>query len=381
MLTIEIKGIGFNNKGAELMLEAIIDHFKNLGTEIRFVVEPPVSRTQLKRFNLNLKARYLRKGYNTLRILNIFPKFILHKLSIVKSSEIDVVLDASGYGYGDAWAPGIIKNKLSLEIKELANRNIPLVFLSQAFGPFEKCTVVDAFLPAYQNAELICARDDRSLEYLRMLGATKAEIIQAPDYTNLVEPTPYKEFCLSAKTVCLIPNLKMLLHTQQSSNYLLFCRDVLKQTHREGFNPFILIHEKAEDTKLAYKILEGLEQLQIRIVSPDTARQCKWVIGQSSMVISSRFHGLVSALSQGIPSFSTSWNHKYEALLTDYSCQDYLIDLNNAATEVNRVVATLKNAKKMCEIRDHLEMRAMEQKELTNTMWQRVDRLLIHTNS
>lgn len=138
MLTIEIKGIGFNNKGAELMLEAIIDHFKPISTQTRFVVEPPVTRSQLKRFNLMLKARYLRKGYNTLRLLNIFPKFILHKLSIVKNSEVDIVIDASGYGYGDPWAPGIIRNKLSLEVNDLKTRNIPLLLLPQAFGPFNK---------------------------------------------------------------------------------------------------------------------------------------------------------------------------------------------------------------------------------------------------
>ncbi|WP_258239988.1 polysaccharide pyruvyl transferase family protein [Pseudidiomarina homiensis] len=373
MLTIEIKGIGFNNKGAELMLSAVIDHFKVVYPDVRFVVEPPVSRRQLKHFELMLKARYLRKGYNTLQFLNIFPKFILHKLSIVKSSEVNIVLDASGYGYGDPWAPGIIKNKLALEINRLKSTSIPLILLPQAFGPFEKKAVKTAFLPIYNNADLLFARDEASLKYLSDLGVTQAEVKQSPDFTNLVTPTPYLDFKPSLKSICLIPNLKMLRNTKVSKQYLQFCRETLVKTRNEGFEPFILVHEKAEDTALAKQLLNGLDEFDIPVVTPNTAKECKWVIGQSHLVISSRFHGLVNALSQGIPSFATSWSHKYQALLADYEHESYLIDLNKTADEVSRVLSLLKDSEKMTQIRNHLQTQSIKQKELTRKMWKQVE--------
>lgn len=40
MLTVEVKGISFANKGAELMLYAIRQEFERRGVAARFVVEP-----------------------------------------------------------------------------------------------------------------------------------------------------------------------------------------------------------------------------------------------------------------------------------------------------------------------------------------------------
>ncbi len=372
MLTIEIKGIGFANRGAELMLRAIMERFQNEFNDVRFVVEPPVTKADLQHYGLSLKAHYLRRGMNVLAVLNLLPKALLHSANIVKTSEVDIVIDASGYSYGDPWSPGSMTNRLGIEIKELKARQVPVVVMPQALGPFEKQAQRDAFMPIYQNADLIFPRDGKSLDYVQGLGETTAYVAQAPDFSNLVKPEPFPGFTPSAKSLCLIPNQKMLDKTSAKEGYINFCRGVLDRAKAAGFEPFILVHEQADDAQLANEILAPLDNHEIPVVIPTTATECKWVISQSRLVVASRFHGLVSALCEAVPAFATSWAHKYQSLLADYDVTEQLIDLERADAEIDRVIDLLADDNRLRAMRSHLAEHSAEQKKRTEQMWQRV---------
>lgn len=70
------------------------------------------------------------------------------------------------------------------------------------------------------------------------------------------------------------------------------------------------------------------------------ALEVKSVIGASNLLITSRYHGLVSGLNQRIPSLCTSWNHKYDELIYEYNVQDSLLDTTNEI----QFMSTLNNA-------------------------------------
>lgn len=106
-MNIELKGVNFKNKGAELMLHAIEQEVSKRWPVAKLVMEPS-ENTFVKRANLGLyqKLSFTVKGVNAGLIIDRFvhPK-IKNMFGVVSKKNIDIVLDASGLVYSDQWDP------------------------------------------------------------------------------------------------------------------------------------------------------------------------------------------------------------------------------------------------------------------------------------
>src|SRR5690606_22797023 len=56
-----------------------------------------------------------------------------------------------------------------------------------------------------------------------------------------------------------------------------------------------------------------------------TADDIKGAIANCDLVIGSRFHALIAALSQGIPAAALGWSHKYAELLQSFGLQRFVV--------------------------------------------------------
>lgn len=384
MLTVEVKGISFANKGAELMLHAIQAQFAERGIAARFVVEPHGPYQRRIGYGLWQKTRYVRKQINWLAPFNLLPKSIRTMFGMVTEKEIDVVLDASGFSYGDQWNPAVARDRLGSTIAKLRKNNVPVILLPQALGPFEKASSQKVFKPILQRASLVFARDENSLAYCRQLLGVNAEsqpkhLHKCPDFTNLIKGIECDLFDADEHEVCFIPNAQMLAKRNDSGQYLEFMVAAVKATLAAGKKPFLLIHEAEADRALATEINKQLEQ-SIPVLDPGHALKIKWVIGQSQLVVSSRFHGLVSALSQGIPVLATGWSHKYQELLGDYNCANQLFDVNAQKAEALASLENLLQDQNAYEKLQETIVGAGEwQRQAATEMWNQVMTLLPKT--
>ena len=341
---IEIRGTGFINKGAELMLRSISAKLKSGLPNVALTMEPFGNQAPyLKRAEMGLyqklwfKRCYIQWGY----LGFLIPKKLRRMYGLVLDSEIDVVLDASGFAYGDQWGP--LSSLVTAEaIKKWKNQGTKVVFMPQAFGPFTDDKIKSAFKTVVEHADLIFAREKASYDFIIQLVGEREHIKIAPDFTNLMRGQLPDSFDYKANRFCVIPNYRMIEKApkEQSDAYLPFLIECTKYLYNKGAKPFILIHEGRNDLWIAKEVAKSIGH-NINIIRETNPLYIKGIVGSSEGVISSRFHGLVSALSQGVPALATGWSHKYEMLFKDYSFPEGILPANSSYKEMQNKVDIL----------------------------------------
>ncbi len=257
----------------------------------------------------------------------------LDPFGLVKEESVQVILDAGGFQFGDQWvgSNSVEKNQ---EIKnyyqKYKERGAKIIFLPQAFGPFKEKLSKEQINIVFENADLMYARDPISFQYLTEIFGNHKKIKQAPDFTILLHPDiNLSLYQLVKDAVCIVPNAKMVSHTSTdvANNYYNFLVNLTKFFIEKGEKVVLLNHESVGDYKIMSQISESVNN-QVVLLNELNALQVKAVIGHTKLLISSRFHGVVSGLNQQVPTFCTSWSHKYDELLKLYGCSNAILDVN-----------------------------------------------------
>jgi len=103
--------------------------------------------------------------------------------------------------------------------------------------------------------------------------------------------------------------------------------------------------------------------------------EIKRLLGRSRLVIGSRFHALVSALSQGVPCIATSWSHKYEMLFKDYACEEMVLPVPSTVDQIRTCVDQAIGAARP-DLVARIKQSAERLVHQVHGMWERVDREL-----
>lgn len=281
---------------------------------------------------------------------------------------VDAVLDISGFAYGDFWPMEKIEDRLLSTIAERRGGRPRLILLPQAYGPFEEPAKADAMRRAIAGADLVYVRDDVSLDHVRKLGSNADDRIRrAPDFTNLLEAGNGDA---ASGTSYVIPNSKMIQSADPGSAeaYYRFLEFAVMRLRVRFPDVTLLIHEGERDVAVARQLNERLP-VPAPVVVPETAHDTKALIAGACCVVSSRFHGLVSALSSGVPALACGWTHKYGELMRDYGLEAMMVDPEQP-DDWERKLAQLADLAQ--NGREPLLQRAQDWKAATRAMWQDV---------
>ncbi|TWX73065.1 polysaccharide pyruvyl transferase family protein [Colwellia sp. C1TZA3] len=347
MFKIEIKGVEFNNKGAELMLLSIIQALDIHLHTYQLVLSPGHLLPYEKRAKLGAwqKFSFSFFGIDWTWLGNLFPTKIrkmLHHFGIIVEKDIDIVLDASGFVYSDEWGENRLKKTLK-QLTKMQKNGQCYIFLPQAFGPFTGKND-ELMQKIIAKSQLIITRDQVSYKHVSLL-AKRGEALCFPDFTTLlsVNKISLPEH-LPTKYVCVIPNHKMFSQKSPADKkcYIQFLITSIKAIEECGLTPVLLNHEGKEDYDICLTIVEQNKNKLI-ILNELDALKVKKVIAQSFFCISSRFHGCISSLSQGVPAISTSWSHKYEELYRSYQCEDFLLETTISKVELLKKIEKIIN--------------------------------------
>ena len=306
---------------------------------------------------------------------NALPTKLLRRRDMVSDREVDVILDASGFAFSDQWGPGKAE-KMALLCHRWRASGKRIILLPQAFGPFSTARTRDATTAILKSADLVFARDERSFDELNGLHADPAKVRLAPDFTNLVEALPRQDATYLVGRSCVIPNTRMIDKTAggTSDAYLDFLVRVIGGLVDRDEKPFLLIHEKTDGPlaeQLRALVLDRLA-IDLDVVSRSSALELKAIIGSCRFVVGSRFHGLVSALSQAVPCIATGWSHKYTELFRDYGIEDHVVPVTSTADEALALLSRYQSPQVYQSVRNQLSGRASTQKDAARAMWEEV---------
>ena len=342
-MIVEITGIGYQNKGAELMFCAIAEHvLETWGDGVILAAKPTLGHDggyrTLSRYGCHQRALLTFKGIDIGTPLgNLVPKRVLRSYGVIAEKEVNVVLDASGLRYSDQWGYRLLKEALR-QYKRVKQRGGKIILMPQAFGPFQDPSIREGMKDLHGIVDRIYTRDAVSHRMLCEVVGESDKIRRGPDFTGLFVGEEVADSERFKGKIAVIPNRRMLDKTSSvvSENYFVMLLHVIRRCRAAGWEVFVLNHEAAGDAELCEKIASAFEP-KLEYSGVRSAKEVKGIIGVSSGIITSRFHGLVSGLMQGIPAVATSWSHKYEELLDLFGAEEYLIDLEKTEEQWDQI--------------------------------------------
>lgn len=377
-MKIILSGVETNNKGAELMLYAVLQEIERKYPEAEVYIPPVRIKQGLGFVKTSLDFRYtssplLIKIIRKSHIRGVFRKLhllqdVFSRLDIVRGAEW--FIDGSGFAFGDQCKlTDEVINMWRGRLKPLKDGGCKVVFLPQALGPAEKPRTKKAFAMLSEFASVIMPREQVSYNYVRKSGVVDMNKVRMfTDFTSLVEGTFPKGYEHLKDGICIIPNMQMIRKQKISyEDYISLLTAIIEKACKSGHPVYLLNHEGIKDEELCYRCKESLGG-NIDVVTGINALEVKGLIASAYAVITSRFHGLASALNSCVPSLATSWSHKYEELFRDYGITDSVLPLDNldkALAKVDSLLDKHNNA----EIRAELNRSVPQIKAQTREMW------------
>lgn len=374
---IVISGVEGVNKGAELMLYAILSQIEQRYPNAEVFL--PISQfpnglkciktSLVLKPNPNKLVRFLGK-YHITGILNRLGLRFKYLNNLLPIKDVKYYLDASGLYFSDQ----MIASKrtavdLHILLEGYKQQGTKIIYLPQAYGPFHTQPSNIAIQAALKYSNLLIVRDTISMGYLTKLMPLTDIVKHYPDFTSPIHGIVPLEYSYLKNRVCIILNSQIVRKgTMQKDQYIALMTNMINTIYDVGYESFFLDH--ANDINLIKECRKYLSY-DIPIVSNLDALSVKGIIGQSYLCISSRFHGVASAFSGGVPCLTTSWSHKYQELLRIYGMEALLLSGSNEDNliKVRKLLNPEENARVKAQLLAKNEMVERSVKEMWECVW------------
>lgn len=373
-----LTGVETNNKGAELMLYAILQQIERKDPQAEVFMRMQAVKQGFEYIKTSVKLKD--KPYkNLVRIANrfhipgIFYRLGLSTLQFTDArpvKNIDYVIDGSGFWFTDQWNLEDAEREMWVGMLDSYHRQgSKIIFLPQAFGPIELPNTKAIISAINTCADIIMPREKTSYDYMLNAGVDPTKMYLYPDFTSLVEGVVPEKFKHLTGGICIIPNMRMIdKGTIGMDDYMNIMQSIITFAKQSRRPVYMLNHEGKSDVRLLHLTKERLGDA-IEIVDGLNGLEVKGIISQAYLCISSRFHGVASALNSCVPCLATSWSHKYELLFNDYRQQNCVLNLNDLSS-IESTIEKFLTPEYNEKVRQILRMQVPLMKQKSVEMWQ-----------
>ena len=395
-MIVEIHGAGFQNKGAELMLRTTVSELKTRIDRLEIAIDPSYG-TYEERCQLQLRQIVPCRGHvggkrhaQNLRKQSLFGKsklnLFLKKLvglnlesyGCIEPREIDALIDISGFAYTDQW--GIKPTEDFANLAEFyRKRGKPVIMMPQAFGPFGNEEIKSHFRRIIENSTLILPRDKVSYKYVQDIYPDSKKVVQAPDITIFHPRKEAKPDLTTSDYACLVPNARMLDQGKKAwgIKYEDFLFKIASEIIAQGLRLYIVVHDASgQDVIIADNLLKKISSSRAQLLDEQDPYSLKTTLGQSKMVIGSRFHSLVASLSQTVPAIAIGWSHKYEMLFEDFGLDSFIVSPETPLNEILGMIHQLSDNDTNLRLREIITQQLSRLEEKNQEMWDSVVEVL-----
>jgi len=310
-----------------------------------------------------------------LRAIN--QHFPAGSLAYIRGENIqgDVLLDASGYYFGAPWGESRLRMMAKM-ISAWKAQGKCIILMPQSFGPCVSDQDRHDMKEILRYADCVYARETESFELLQPLSSPSTRLRLAPDFMSQVPAIFSNEYRTFQGSIAIVPNKRMLDQTDASYAvaYIPFLLHAMRAFESCGKTVFLLAHE-SKDVSLCEEIRHAYGR-DISVVVEKDAQVLKGIIARSYAVVGSRYHALVSALSQGVPAIGAGWHHKYDALYRLYRSQNLLMDVTASPQDIEASVLQMCDEEYYDRLQERLLQGCEAHARASRAMWVEIDAIL-----
>lgn len=343
------------NKGAAAMVEAVMARLPDEVGQCHFDILTTYPKSDAQRIPVGTDARVL--GLEPLRLALVefpvaclafiarlirLPLFWVRARGCRSMLDSQVVVDVAGISFADGRGMAIvIYNSLMTGVPLLLG--VPTVKAAQALGPFHSFPNKWLAPLVLRRVRTVCARGSRTSELLGDLGGIHTidvadlafsldESTDLPiDVTNALT-TVEKDF------IVVMPSAVVRgIFESTGGNYVeamaAVVRAIRDTTQR---NVVIVPHsyragmpeDRMNDGPVCREVATAC-RLDSGVVGLDfdlTAGQLRHLVALSSVMVTSRFHAMISGLATCTPTVVVGWSHKYKEVLDDFGLSEFGLD-------------------------------------------------------
>ena len=252
----------------------------------------------------------------------------------------DLVVDTrAGDSFSDIY--GLPRHlNMSLVHEAVLRAKIPIVLGPQTVGPFGTRRGRALALRTVRSARLVMARDSESFAVARKLGAGRAVLT-----TDVVFALDRPRSALVQRDILL--NVSGLLWDRNAHvdhvRYQQTVRQLVSELSSRGRTVSLLAHvldSPLPDNDVPVGRLLA-EELGVELVVPDDLDDVRSIVGGSRLVIGSRMHACLNALSVGTPALPLAYSRKFRPLL-DALGWPHTVDLKTADQPVAQLLDAIE---------------------------------------
>ncbi|MBO9626636.1 MAG: polysaccharide pyruvyl transferase family protein, partial [Microbacterium sp.] len=230
-------------------------------------------------------------------------------------AEYDLVVDSrSGDSFTDIY--GLRRHLHMSLVGSYAARQRPHVFAPQTFGPFRSRLALLMTKRTSRRSRLFLGRDPRSTK--AAAAVLDMPVVGATDvvFTLPVERVP--------RTRDVLLNVSGLLWAENthvdSTRYRSVVGELLDALHADGRRVALLAHviASSDPDNDGGPLRELADHPAVtETLEPQSLEEARAMIASAELVIASRMHACLNALSQGIPAIALEYSDKFAPLMQD----------------------------------------------------------------